>query len=164
MQKVEFSIRILAFILDSIIIVTLSIMGVNILADISPQLSQLQVQDYWLYYWIVQLGVALAYHYTAFSLWSASPMQHLRELILVTTKGKKPSFIQFSIRLFIKAIVVNIPIYMYVYDQDLFFFAGAIYLAILLIGSKMIYEHPRGQLLHGLMSNSYFTYLPEQES
>ncbi|AFC26711.1 RDD family protein [Saprospira grandis] len=164
MQKVEFSIRILTFILDSIIIVTLSIMGVNILWDISPLLSQLYFQDYWLYCWIIQLGVALAYHYTAFSLWSASPMQHLKNLTLVTTKGKRPSFIQFSIRLFIKATVVNIPIYMYVYDQDLFFFAGAIYLAILLIGSKMIYEHPRGQLLHGLMSNSYFTYLPEQES
>jgi len=88
MQKVEFSLGILAFILDSIIIVALSIMGVNILWDISPLLSQLYFQDYWLYWWIVQLGVALAYHYTAFLLWSASSMQYLRELILVTTKGK----------------------------------------------------------------------------
>lgn len=128
-KKVELTARIMTFAIDSIAIVVFSIVVINILEEIRlrPYMTLgeelqnlLPKEDYWLYCWIVQLGVALAYHYTAFSLWSASPMQRLRNLTLVTTKGKKPSFIQFSIRLFIKAVVVNIPIYMHVYDQDLF--------------------------------------------
>lgn len=170
-KKVELTARIMTFAIDSIVIIVFSFIVINILEEIRlrPYMTLGQeIQDLlpsidWLYWWIIQLALALGYHYVSWSVWSASPAQRLTRIKLVNAQEQKLSVLSFLFRLFLKALIINVPLFLFVYDGDFFLFSGLIYVAILIIGSKMIYENPKGQMFHGLLSNSHFVYLPEKK-
>lgn len=171
-KKVELTARITAFIIDSIVIVVFSFIVIGILGQIrlhpytnlGQQIQALLPQMDWLYWWVIQLALALGYHYVSWSVWSASPVQRLTRIKLVNAQEQKLSVWVFLFRLFLKALIINVPLFLVVYDYDFFLFSGLIYLATLLIGSKMIYENPKGQMFHGLLTNSHFVYLPKKKS
>lgn len=154
----------MTFVLDSILIIVLSSISLNLLAEISPQLSEFYRQDYWLYWWIIQLATALGYHYVAWSIWQASPMQHFLKLKLVDANEKNLSTLQFLFRLLFKTLIINIPLFISVSNHNLFLLSCLIYLGILLIASKIIYESPKGQMIHGILTDSHLIYLPEKTS
>jgi len=170
-KKVELTARIMTFIIDSIAIVVFSFIVIGILGQIrlhpyitlGQQIQALLPSIDWLYWWIIQLALALGYHYVSWSVWSASPAQRLARLKLVNAQEQKLSTSTLLFRLFLKTFIINVPLFLFIYDGDFFLFSGLIYLAIFIIGSKMIYENPKGQMFHGLLSNSHFVYLPEKK-
>ncbi|EJF54804.1 hypothetical protein SapgrDRAFT_3158 [Saprospira grandis DSM 2844] len=170
-KKVELTPRITAFIIDSIVIVVFSFIVIGILGQIrlhpyitlGQQIEALLPSMDWLYWWIIQLALALSYHYVSWSVWSASPAQRLTRIKLVNAQEQKLSVWVFLFRLFLKALIINVPLFLTVSNYNYFLLSGLIYLAILIIGSKMIYENPKGQMFHGLLSNSHFVYLPEKK-
>lgn len=171
-KKVELTARIMTFAIDSIAIVVFSVVVIGLLeqirlhpyASLGQEIQNLLPPNDWLYWWIIQLALALGYHYVSWSVWSASPAQRLARLKLVNAQEQKLSTLVFLFRLFLKTFIINVPLFLFIYDGDFFLFSGLIYLAIFIIGSKMIYENPKGQMFHGLLSNSHFTYLPDQEN
>jgi len=172
-KKVDLTSRLMTFVIDSMAIIVLSLITIAILgntplrpltiASIGQLTLDLLHEDEWLYWWIIQLATALGYHYVAWSVWNASPAQHFTGLKLVGSNEKNLPFIQFLFRLLLKTMIINIPLLIFIFDGDLFLLSGLIYLGILIIGGKMIDENAKGQMFHGLISNSHFVYIQKNK-
>ncbi|WCL81273.1 RDD family protein [Saprospira sp. CCB-QB6] len=170
-KKVDITPRLMTFTIDSLVIIVFSFILIGILEQIrlfpytsvGQQIQELLPQKDFLYWWCLQLAIALSYHYVAWSVWNASPAQRIARLKLVDAQGENLSFFRFLARLLLKAAIINIPLFLFIYDRDFFILSSLIYLGTLIIASKMIYENPKGQMFHDLLTNSHFVYLPEKK-